>query len=159
MSSLNISDAQCHVEQALAVLSVWLEVASVADDVREFNMISSLISLLDVRPAKGTNMAMARLALELPCNAADNGEATFWPGVIAFGRQADALAKHRKGDLVSVAGNMQLNQWTGQDDTVQQGNRGKLRTPYDGPMNIKRPPPDMKDTTRRRRMTMGFDSV
>ncbi|MEQ0377766.1 hypothetical protein ABLV58_11980 [Klebsiella sp. JB_Kp046] len=50
MSSMNISDAQCHVEQALAVLSVWLEVASVADDVREFNMISSLISLLDGVP-------------------------------------------------------------------------------------------------------------
>ncbi len=51
-------------------------------------------------------MAMARLAVALPCNAADNGEATFWLGVIAFGKQADALAKHCKGDLVSVAGNM-----------------------------------------------------
>ncbi|HBT3466187.1 TPA: single-stranded DNA-binding protein [Klebsiella pneumoniae] len=70
---------------------------------------------------KGTNMAMCRLAVTLPCNAADNGEATFWLGVIAFGKQADALAKHRKGDLVSVAGNMQLNQWTGQDGGTQQG--------------------------------------
>lgn len=41
-------------------------------------------------------------------------------GVIAFGKQADALAKHRKGDLVSVAGNMELNQWTGQDGGTQQ---------------------------------------
>ena len=64
------------------------------------------------RTGKGTNMAMARLAVALPCNAADNGEATFWLGVIAFGKQADALAKHRKGDLVSVAGNMQHNHWT-----------------------------------------------
>lgn len=48
-------------------------------------------------------MAMARLAVALPCNAADNGEATFWLGVIAFGKQAVALAKHSKGDLVSVA--------------------------------------------------------
>lgn len=48
---------------------------------------------------KGTNMAMARLAVALPSDAADNGEATFWLGVIAFGKQADALAKHRKGDL------------------------------------------------------------
>lgn len=68
---------------------------------------------------KGTNMAMARLAVALPCNAADNGEATFWLGVIAFGKQADALAKHRKGDLVSVAGNMQVNQWTGNDGGTQ----------------------------------------
>jgi single-stranded DNA-binding protein len=32
------------------------------------------------------------------------GEVTFWLGVVAFGKQADALAGHVKGDLVSVAG-------------------------------------------------------
>lgn len=69
----------------------------------------------------GNNMAMARLAVSLPCNAAEGGEVTFWLGVIAFGKQADALAKHQKGDLVSVAGNMQVNQWTGQDGGTQQG--------------------------------------
>ena len=56
----------------------------------------------------GTSMAMARLAVALPCNAAENGEATFWLSVIAFGKQADA-------------GNMQLNQWTGKDGGTQQG--------------------------------------
>ncbi|HDS1115195.1 TPA: single-stranded DNA-binding protein [Pluralibacter gergoviae] len=71
--------------------------------------------------SSGTSMAMARLAVALPCNAAENGEATFWLGVIAFGKQADALAKHQKGELVSVAGNMQLNQWTGKDGGTQQG--------------------------------------
>ncbi|SWC18229.1 single-stranded DNA-binding protein [Klebsiella pneumoniae] len=70
---------------------------------------------------KGTSMAMARLAVSLPCNAAADGQATFWLGVLAFGKQADALARHVKGDLVSVAGNMQLNQWTEQDGTAQQG--------------------------------------
>lgn len=34
---------------------------------------------------KGTNMAMARLAVVQPCNSEGNGEATFWLGVIAFG--------------------------------------------------------------------------
>ncbi|EFH3926742.1 single-stranded DNA-binding protein [Escherichia coli] len=66
---------------------------------------------------KGTNMAMARLAVSLPCNAAEDGQATFWLGVLAFGKQADALARHVKGDLVSVVGNMQLNQWKAQDGT------------------------------------------
>ncbi|SXF86157.1 single-stranded DNA-binding protein [Klebsiella variicola] len=70
---------------------------------------------------KGTSMAMARLAVSLPCNAAADGQATFWLGVIAFGKQADALAKHQKGDLVSVAGAMQVNQWTGKDGGTQQG--------------------------------------
>ena len=37
---------------------------------------------------KGTSMAMARLAVSLPCNAAADGQATFWLGVIAFGKQA-----------------------------------------------------------------------
>lgn len=43
----------------------------------------------------GNNMAMARLAVSLPCNAAEAGESTFWLGVIAFGKQADALATLR----------------------------------------------------------------
>jgi single-stranded DNA-binding protein len=41
--------------------------------------------------------------------------------VVAFGKQADALAGHVKGDLVSVAGAMQVNQWTGKDGGTQQG--------------------------------------
>lgn len=65
--------------------------------------------------ANGNQMAMARLAVNLPCNNADEGQATYWLGVVAFGKQAEALAKHSKGDMISVSGNMQLNQWTGQD--------------------------------------------
>ncbi|MGQ22079.1 single-stranded DNA-binding protein, partial [Escherichia coli] len=41
--------------------------------------------------------------------------------VLAFGRQADALARHHKGELVSVAGNMQVSQWTGQNGETRQG--------------------------------------
>ncbi|MBZ7889059.1 hypothetical protein FML63_11805 [Klebsiella variicola] len=46
----------------------------------------------------------------LLCNAADNRDTLFWLGVIAFGNQADTPDKHRKGALVIVAGDMQLNQ-------------------------------------------------
>lgn len=65
--------------------------------------------------ANGKQMAMARLAVALPCHTAQNNEATYWLGVVAFGSQANTLAKHHKGDMISVAGNMQLNQWSGQD--------------------------------------------
>ena len=71
--------------------------------------------------ASGTSMAMGRLAVALPCHAAEGGEVTFWLGVVAFGKQADALAGHVKGDLVSVAGAMQVNQWAGKDGGTQQG--------------------------------------
>lgn len=66
-------------------------------------------------------MAFTRMAVTLPCQKAENGDATFWLAVTAFGRQAEALAKHQKGDMVSVAGNMQVNQWAGQDGGTQTG--------------------------------------
>ena len=69
----------------------------------------------------GGSMTMGRLAVALPCHAAEGGEVTFWLGVVAFGKQADALAGHVKGDLVSVAVAMQVNQWTGKDGGTQQG--------------------------------------
>ena len=65
---------------------------------------------------KGTQMAFP-----LPCSQADDGTATMWLSVLAFGRQADALAKHHKGELVSVAGNMQVSQWTGQNGETRRG--------------------------------------
>ncbi|WP_085445729.1 single-stranded DNA-binding protein [Escherichia coli] len=71
--------------------------------------------------SKGTQMAMASMAVSLPCSQAQDGQATLWLSVLAFGRQADALAKHHKGELVSVAGNMQISQWTGQNGETRQG--------------------------------------
>lgn len=46
---------------------------------------------------------------------------TFWLGVTAFGKQAELLARHKKGDLLSVSGTMQVSQWTGQDGNTHNG--------------------------------------
>lgn len=70
---------------------------------------------------KGTQMTMGRLAVPLPCHSTQDGQATFWLGVVAFGKVAEILASHEKGDLISVSGTMQMNQWTGQDKTTQTG--------------------------------------
>ncbi len=51
--------------------------------------------------SKGTPMTLARMAVSLPCSQSDDGQATMWLSVLAFGRQADALAKHHKGELLS----------------------------------------------------------
>lgn len=69
--------------------------------------------------SNGGNMAFARMAVSLPCQKAENGEMTFWLGVTAFGKQAELLARHKKGDLLSVSGTMQVSQWTGQDGHTQ----------------------------------------
>ncbi|MFW5410056.1 single-stranded DNA-binding protein [Pectobacterium brasiliense] len=58
--------------------------------------------------SNGNTMSFTRMAIPLPCQKAENGEATFWLAVTAFGKQADALAKHQKGDMMSVSGNMQI---------------------------------------------------
>lgn len=38
-----------------------------------------------------------------------------WFQLVAFGRVAETLAGHAKGDLVSVAGKLQLNRWQDRD--------------------------------------------
>jgi single-strand DNA-binding protein len=40
---------------------------------------------------------------------------TQWVGVVAFGRCAEDLLRHDKGELVSVSGRVQVNRWAGSD--------------------------------------------
>ncbi|WP_431224469.1 single-stranded DNA-binding protein [Serratia sp. L9] len=71
--------------------------------------------------SNGNTMAFTRMVVSLPCHKAENGEAPFWLAVVAFGKQAEALARHSKGDMVSVSGNMQISQWTAQDGSAATG--------------------------------------
>lgn len=71
--------------------------------------------------SNGNSMAFTRLAVALPCRDAESGELTFWLAVTAFGKQADYLLKHQKGDLISVSGNMQASQWKGNNGVMQTG--------------------------------------
>ncbi|EJG7683279.1 single-stranded DNA-binding protein [Escherichia coli] len=71
--------------------------------------------------SKGTPMTLARMAVSLPCSQAQDGQATLWLSVLAFGKQADQLAGHEKGKVISVSGVMQVSQWTGQNGETRQG--------------------------------------
>ncbi len=68
----------------------------------------------------GTAMATARLAVDLPCKDDDEGKATWWVSVLAFGRQAELLAGHQKGDMLSASGTLQMNRWTAQDGSTRE---------------------------------------
>lgn len=70
---------------------------------------------------KGTTMTMARLAVSLPSDTPEFGQPTFWLSVLAFGKQAEALARSRKGDPVKVTGSMRANHWMGPDGDTLQG--------------------------------------
>jgi len=63
--------------------------------------------------ANGKPMATASLAVD----TARHGEepATVWFGVIAFGRTAEQLLGHRKGDLLAAMGELHTRRFTGRD--------------------------------------------
>ncbi|ELQ9307935.1 single-stranded DNA-binding protein [Serratia marcescens] len=71
--------------------------------------------------SNGHSMALGRMAVPLPCHGAEEGQATFWLAVTAFGKQADFLAKHSKGDLISVSGTLNISQWTGGEGQTNTG--------------------------------------
>lgn len=60
----------------------------------------------------GKPWATASLAVQI---AEGDDAAPHWFQLVAFGRMAELLARHAKGDLVSVAGRLQLNRWQDRD--------------------------------------------
>ena len=61
-----------------------------------------------VETSSGKAMTVASLAVTIESReSGETGEGTLWLDVVSFGRVADDLARHAKGDLVSVAGRMQ----------------------------------------------------
>ena len=64
-------------------------------------------------------MTVANAAANIPIIKTDD-LATVWLSLTAFGRQAETLLKHSKGDLLNIHGTLQLSQWTAPDGTERQ---------------------------------------
>ncbi len=60
--------------------------------------------------SNGGEMATASIGVTLPTRVVE--QQTQWFQIIAFGRTAEALGKHTKGDAVCLMGELQLNVWT-----------------------------------------------
>ncbi len=60
--------------------------------------------------SNGNEMATASIGVTLPARV--EKQQTQWFQLIAFGRTAEALGKHTKGDAVCLMGELQLNVWT-----------------------------------------------
>jgi len=71
--------------------------------------------------SNGNQMAFTRMAVALPCQKAENGETTLWLAVTTFGRQAELLSKHSKGDIISVSGSLQVSLWVDGNGETQSG--------------------------------------
>ena len=62
----------------------------------------------------GNAMATCSIAVDATPGNAEEQE-TVWFNILSFGRAADVLAKHSKGDLVSIVGNVTQSRWTTAD--------------------------------------------
>ncbi len=58
----------------------------------------------------GKPMASASLAVNV--STARDPDATHWLPLLAFGSQAETLARHQQGDMLAVTGRLQRNTWT-----------------------------------------------
>lgn len=63
--------------------------------------------------ANGNAMAFASMAVDVSQKNGDRDSE--WIKVVAFGKQADELMRHQKGDLLAVMGPMSRDRWTGKD--------------------------------------------
>lgn len=73
----------------------------------------------------GKPWATARLAVSLPKPWGADEDAdppTLWLGITVFGeRGAEDLARHRKGEMLSVAGRLELRTWSGREGERREG--------------------------------------
>ena len=65
----------------------------------------------ETRTGKPMTTASPAVYVEARERGADDAEATLWLGVVAFGRVAEDLARHRSGEQVSVSGRLQLSRF------------------------------------------------
>ena len=64
--------------------------------------------------ASGNPMTVASLAVDVTPRDAETEE-VLWVSLVTFGRLAEQLARHKKGEMLSAAGRLVLNRWTGND--------------------------------------------
>lgn len=60
----------------------------------------------------GTAMAVASIAVTVDSRGEEQEQETEWLGLVAFGTMAESLLKHKRGDMVSAGGRVQINTWT-----------------------------------------------
>jgi single-strand DNA-binding protein len=69
----------------------------------------------------GNPMTVGRLAVSLPCREnGEDGEATAFFGLVAFGELAESLARHLKGDTVGAFGRVKINRYTNRDGEARE---------------------------------------
>ena len=75
----------------------------------------------NIQTASGKSMAGATVAVSLDLRTGgETVDGTQWLNLLAFGKVADLLLKHKQADMVSVSGNCQLTKYTTSDGTERE---------------------------------------
>ena len=69
----------------------------------------------------GGGKVMVTAFLAVNAGQADAGEQTVWFSLVAFGRTAELLIRHRKGDLLAAMGPLYRTRFTGRDGENREG--------------------------------------
>lgn len=64
-----------------------------------------------INTQSGNAMTVASIAVSI----GDHDTPPQWMGIVAFGKIAEDLLKHQKGDMLSASGRVQRSNWTGQN--------------------------------------------
>jgi single-strand DNA-binding protein len=79
-------------------------------------MLASAYGRLGQDPKKiNTQSGNAMAVTSIAVNIGDHDTPPQWMGIVAFGKVAEDLLKHHKGDMVSASGRVQRSNWTGQN--------------------------------------------
>lgn len=68
----------------------------------------------------GNSMTSASIAVDVTPFNHDGDSLTLWLSVAAFGSAGDALARHRKGDLIALMGRLTLRPWTDREGNARE---------------------------------------
>lgn len=104
-----------------------------------------------IETKNGKPMAVATLAVDV----GDDEGPPLWLGIVAFGKLADLLLRHAKGDLVSASGRVQVRRWT---DTDGSG-REQLQLVADALVSARTVRPAAGRTTKRAEDGAPFDDA
>ena len=69
----------------------------------------------DIKTQSGTAMTTAPVAVTIPASKADAEPTTLWFNVVAFNKLAELLLRHQQGEMLNVAGTVQVSRWADQN--------------------------------------------
>ena len=74
----------------------------------------------EIQTQSGTAMTTASIAVTIPASKADAKPTTLWFNIVTFGKLAELLLRHQSGEMLNVAGTVQVSRWADQSGETRE---------------------------------------